>query len=165
MFKIEFNPGLYPDDMKQCGALMERIGRALQLGSVSIVATPPPEPARRGRPPKASVDPVAAYVEAGGKMPAPADEIPASWGVESDPAPIQYDLASAPSPVTTLAEEVTAAEAAPLLLDLDGLRIQLRAAAQEKGALWLRPWLLQDKASKVSELTEATMRAALESVA
>ena len=163
MFKIEFNPGLYPDDMKQCGALMERIGRALQLDSVSIVATPPPEPARRGRPPKASVDPVAAYEAAGGKMPEPADEIPASWGVESDPAPIQSDLA--PAPVTTLAEEVAAAEAAPLLLDLDGLRIQLRAAAQEKGALWLRPWLLQDKASKVSELTEATMRAALESVA
>ena len=148
MFKIEFSPGLDPDDMTRCGALMERIGRALQLDSVSIVATPPPvpvvEPARRGRPPKASVDPVAAYEAAGGTMPSV---------VQPEPDP------------TTLAEEVAAAEAAPLPLDLDGLRVQLRTVAQEKGALWLRPWLLQDKASKVSELTEATMRAALESVA
>ena len=168
MFKIEFT-ATTPDEVAAMADRMTRIAAALShVQSVSVSDTP----AKRspGRPRK-SADPVEAYVAAGGVLPEgvhigmrhyeqPANE-PAAQVEEPVPAPIVEPPATLES-VVTQAEARIAHTFAATPASLDDLRAQIRTIAQDRGALWLRPLLEADKVTKVSGLTEATMRAALE---
>lgn len=141
--------------------------------SVSVLDTS----AKRGpgRPRKA--DPVEAYIAAGGAMPAvteidpPATEAEQAAVIEQNVAGVAESATTHPDEATfiseppTLESEIAQAEATftpEPPANLDELRAQIRTIAQDRGALWLRPLLEADKVTKVSGLTEATMRAALE---
>ena len=163
VLKFEFS-ALNADDVPAMAAMMARVAAALgghnAAPLVSEIATTPDVVSVRrapGRPRKA--DPVDAYVAAGGVLPV-ADTPDVAAIVLAEPESTQTVI-TYPGTLATDLETAEAAFTPEPAMTLDELRAAVRTVAQDRGALWLRPLLEADKTTKVSGLTEATMRAAL----
>lgn len=141
----------------------ERIPAAPIADTVNIEAEV--KPARK---PRAKADPVAAYVEAGGKMPDEPKVANHSDSAETTRAYTAEEIASAmkPGPMTTTIEtEVAKVEAAVVppepepvvepVQDIAALHLAMRARVRANGMVWGHKLFTRLGVTKVSDMTLA----------